>query len=103
MMPDPSVISVSCGDARDGGDTYVIEVAHHDRYNWSSCYRPKMEGAFRKLCELFLNLPAYDGSILEAQVSEVKASWIREYHSALKVQSAQEIEAELQALKGKLT
>jgi hypothetical protein len=91
---------------RPDPDTYVIEVAHHDRYNWSSCW-PLMEGDFHKLCGLFLNLPVYEGSILEDQVNEVKASWPR---PRVKVQSAQEIEAkigaeieaELQALKAKL-
>lgn len=88
---------------RPDPDTYVIEVSHHDRYNWSSCWSPKIEGDFRKLCELFLNLPVYEGSIVEAQVNEVKESWRRECHSAFQVQTPQEIEeeieAELQALK----
>jgi hypothetical protein len=115
MMPDLSisrlmarcVVPVADPDPRPrprprpDPDTCVIEVAHHDRYNWSSCWPLKMEGDFHKLCELFLNLPVYEGSILEDQVNEVKASWPR-----VKVQSAQEIEeeieVELQALKSKL-
>jgi hypothetical protein len=93
------------------GVEYSIEVSHHDQYGWTSGGSARKDEDFEKLCLLFLNLPVYDGSILngsmlESLVSHRKSPVTREYYPAWKVQSAQEIEeeieAELQALKSKL-
>jgi hypothetical protein len=88
------------------GMTYVIEVSHQDQYGWSSCHCPGKEGDFRKLCQLFLDLPCYVGSILESDVMQVNASWAADmtFVQPPKTQEEidQEIETELQALKSKL-
>ena len=60
----------------DGAD-YIIEVAHHGKHKFSSCWCPKEDGNFRKLCQLFLDLPCYVGSILEGQVRNLKESWVK--------------------------
>jgi hypothetical protein len=88
------------------GVSYMIEVVDRDRYHWASGGSARKDEDFEKLCLLFLNLPVYDGSILESSVSYWKSSLTRKYYPAFKVQSAQEaeeeIEAELQALKANL-
>jgi hypothetical protein len=88
------------------GTTYVIEVSHQDQYGWSSCHCPDYEGDFRKLCQLFLDLPCYVGSTLECEVMAVNASWAADRMPVQppKTQEEidQEIDAELQALKSKL-
>jgi hypothetical protein len=53
---------------RCDGVKYCIEVSHHDQYGWFSGDYSE-EGDFQKLCGLFLNLPVYNGSILESIVS----------------------------------
>jgi hypothetical protein len=89
------------------GTTYVIEVSHQKQYGWSSCHGSGKEGDFRKLCQLFLDLSCYVGSILESDVMRVNASWATAdmtFVQSPKTQEEidQEIEAELQALKSKL-